>query len=132
MEKQANDQLKEDKESYDLHIQRKLKAFDKNFSKSRKDYHTATFDLQSVLHTPCSNVSQVYYNRKLNCYNSSFYSLADGRGTCFMWNETEGKRGSSEIGTCILTYVRSLPPTTAHVYLVKIEIDLFLLQYYMQ
>ncbi|KAK3085282.1 hypothetical protein FSP39_001017 [Pinctada imbricata] len=114
-EKEGNlsDELKK---RYEDHIQRKNKArdeksSDKAYAKSNPAYHCATFDLQSVLHTPCSNVSQVYYKRKLNCYNLSVYSLGNSDATCFMWNETEGKRGSNEIGTCLLMYIRSLPIT---------------------
>ncbi|KAJ8319696.1 hypothetical protein KUTeg_002739 [Tegillarca granosa] len=94
---------------------REEKTLDKNFAKENATYHAATFDLQSVLHTPCSNVSQVYYKRKLNCYNLSVYSLGDSSGTCFMWNETEGKRGSDEISTCLVMYIKSLLLTTSHV-----------------
>lgn len=56
---------------------------------------------------PCSLVSQVYYKRKLSCYNLSFYSLGD-KGTCFLWNETDGERGSCEVATCLHKYVTSL------------------------
>lgn len=104
------------KQQYQDHINRKIRAreekqFDKDFAKKNPKYHTVTFDLQSVLQIPCSNVSQVYYKRKLNCYNLSVYSLADTKATCFMWNETEGNRGANEIATSILLYIKSLPQT---------------------
>ena len=107
-------------QSYDEHIQRKERAraekdVDKQLSKESGSYHTATFDLEAVLQVPCSLVSQVYYNRKLCCYNLSVYSLKDGNATCYLWNETEGKRGSCEIATCILMYIKSLPAATTHV-----------------
>ena len=35
--------------------------------------------------------------------------------TCYLWNETEGKRGSNEIGTCLYQYLQSLPNTDKHV-----------------
>jgi len=54
-------------------------------------------------------VSQLYYKGTLNCFNLSVYSLGDKRATCFMWNETEGKRGASEIATCLRMYLSSLP-----------------------
>ena len=48
------------------------KEQDKERAKSNKNYHVATFDLEAVLTTLCSLVSQAYYKRKLCCYNLSF------------------------------------------------------------
>ena len=42
----------------------KKKQFDKDYAQKNLFYHTVTFDLQAVLHCPCSNVSQVYYKRQ--------------------------------------------------------------------
>lgn len=75
----------------------------------------ATIDLEAVLTTPCSLVSQAYYKRKLCCCNLSFYSLRNNKGTCYLWNETEGERGSSEVGTCLYKYVNSFPPHISHI-----------------
>jgi hypothetical protein len=102
------------KTEFEEHQKRKTlargeKDLDKSFAKKKHTYHAATFDLEAVLPVPCSLVSQVYYKRKLSCYNLSVYSLADGKTTCFMWNESEGKRGSCEIATCLLLYLKSLP-----------------------
>ena len=120
-QQEENGTLTEDaKRLYAQHISRKIRAreekqFDKDYSKKNMFYHTVTFDLQAVLHCPCSNVSQVYYKRKLNCYNLSVYSLGNAKATCFMWNETEGNRGSNEIASSLLLYLKSLPSTTSHV-----------------
>ena len=75
------------KENYIEHQKRKIqgreeKQRDKEKAKKDKSYQAVTFDLEAVLPTPCSLVSQVYYKRKLSCYNLSFYSLGD-KGTCF-------------------------------------------------
>ena len=43
--------------------------------------------------------------RKLCCYNLSVYSAGDKKGTCFLWSEIEGKRGSNEISTCLSLYL---------------------------
>ena len=107
---------------YNEHMDRKIKAreekqFHKDYAKKTLSYHTATFDLQAVLQTPCSNVSQAYYKRKLNSFNLSVYSLGDARATCFTWNETDGNRGADEIATSILLYIKSLPPTIRDVVL---------------
>lgn len=111
-----------DQLNYNEHIRRKEesrieKENDKKKAKSDTSTYVATFDLQAVLQTPCSNVSQTYYKRKLNSFNLTVYSLADSKGTCYVWNETHGQRGSSEIGTCIMTHLNSLPANVQHVIL---------------
>ena len=63
---------------------REEKQFDKDYAKTNLFYHTLTFDLQAVLHCPCSNVSQV---------NLPVYSLGNAEATCLMWNETECNKG---------------------------------------
>ncbi len=105
--------LKKDQDSYDDHqtwkIQaREKKEKDKERAIKDKTSHVSTFDLEAVLTTPCSLVSQLYYKRKLNVYNLTTYSLADKKGTCYMWDETNGKRGSCEIGTCLYLHLSSL------------------------
>lgn len=57
------------------HGAREEKQFDKDYAKKNMLYHTVTFDLQAVLHCECSNVSQVYYNRKLMVH--FLYQLAN-------------------------------------------------------
>ncbi len=58
-----------------------------------------TFDLQSVLQIPFGDASPLYYKRKLCLYNLTLYqSKLQNDAYCFLWNETDGKRGSSEIG----------------------------------
>ena len=68
----------ETKTIYDQHITRKIRAreqkrVDKDHAKAKNDTMVATFDLQAVLQTPCSLVSQIYYMRKLSSYSLSIY-----------------------------------------------------------
>ena len=63
-------------------------------------------DLQSVLTTPCGRVSALYYSRKLAVYNFAVYNQANGEGYCMMWDETQGKRGSNEIGSLLYLYLK--------------------------
>lgn len=107
-------------EEFQQHQERKRKAReeknkDKIKSQESIKYHTATFHLEAVLSTPCSLVSQLYYKRKLSCYNLSVYSLGNHRATCYMWNECDGQRGSCEIGTCLNLYIGSLSPSVEHI-----------------
>ena len=76
-------------------------------------FHSCTFDLEAVLSTPCSLVGEFYYKRKLSCYNLSFYSFGDRKGICYLWDESQGGRGSSEIGSCLLMYISRLTDHTS-------------------
>lgn len=61
----------------------------------------ATMDFQSVLSIPQSAKSAFYYKRKLCQYNLTMYIEGGSREAyCFTWTEMDGKRGSSEIGSC--------------------------------
>lgn len=108
------------KEAFSKHQERKIKAReekreDKEKAKNSKELFVATFDLQAVLQTPCSLVSQLYYMRKLSCYNLSIYNLANNNATCYLWSEIDAQRGSCEIATCLYLQLLSLPSSTKHV-----------------
>lgn len=86
---------------------REEKAKDKQWAKEDKSFIVATFGLQAVLTTPCSLVSELYYSRKLCCYNLTVYNLGDKQVFFHLWDETDGKRGSCEIATCLLKSTQS-------------------------
>lgn len=65
-----------------------------------------------MLTTPCSLVSELYYSRKLCCYNLTFYSLSDKHVTCHLWDETQRKRDSCEIATCLMKQTQSVCSST--------------------
>ena len=121
-EKRYGELTTERETEYKEHIERKKeareeKAKDKELSKQNDEIHCATFDLEAVLATPCSNVSQVHYKRKLAVYNLTVYSVGDKEATCYVWDETEGRKGSCEVGTCLIRYMKSLPQDVKHVIL---------------
>nr|CAI5857563.1 unnamed protein product [Callosobruchus analis] len=59
---------------------------------------------------PSSDVSPMYYSRKLCGYNLTIYKGAPPNNAyCYTWSEVNGARGSIEIATCIFQYIRSLP-----------------------
>ncbi len=112
--KLRNSKEKEDQILYEKHLKDARRAqdekkHDKEISQSDDTYKCFTFDLQKVLYTPCSNVSSMYYTRKLSYYNLTTLDLKTKDGSCFTWDETNGMRGSSEIGTCINTLLTSMP-----------------------
>ena len=121
-EKRCGELTAEREKVYQEHVKRKIEAReekgkDKELSKQNDSVHCVTFDLEAVLDTQCSNVSQVHYKRKLAVYNLTVYSLGDREATCYVWDETEGRKGSCEIGTCLSRYIQSLPQDVKHVIL---------------
>lgn len=105
---------------YTDHMKRKtLARQEKNNDKIRaendKSFTSITFDLQAVLYSPCSNVSSFFYTRKFATYNLTFYDMDKKHGSCYLWNETHGNRGSDEIGTILLRHMKSLEPSITHV-----------------
>lgn len=90
-------------------LARNEKSAHKQEALENDSFKSFTFDLQSVLYTPCSEVSSFYYTRKLNCYNFTIYDQGSREGVCYFWDETEGERGTSEIGTALWTHLLTLP-----------------------
>lgn len=99
--------------SYDKHLSNKTIArLNKNADKERAlndpKYFVAVFDLQKVLTSPQSEVSSFYYKRKYATYNFTIFDIGNKQGYCYMWTESEGNRGSNEIGTCLLKFIALL------------------------
>jgi hypothetical protein len=81
---------------------------------SNGEFLTATFDLQSLLQVPSGQTNMLYYKRKLTLYNLTVYDGSQN-GYCFLWPETDGKRGSNEIGSIIYKYLENLPKSVKEV-----------------
>ena len=102
------------RQNYEDHINRKndcnlAKEGDKKRAAAEESFITTTFDPQRVLQIPSSDVSQMYYSRKICVYNLTIYEGTSGEGHCFCWNELNGKRGSNEVGSMWLHWIQSLP-----------------------
>uniref|UniRef100_A0A6P7G7I4 Uncharacterized protein LOC114338671 n=1 Tax=Diabrotica virgifera virgifera TaxID=50390 RepID=A0A6P7G7I4_DIAVI len=101
---------------YVQHIMRKeecmnAKADDKEKCQQHKEFMCCTFDLQSVLQIPSSDVSSMYYSLKVCMYNFTIYELREPNDAfCYGWTELQGKRGSSEVGSCLLNYINQMNP----------------------
>nr|CAI5861067.1 unnamed protein product [Callosobruchus analis] len=97
-------------EEYQQHLRnkelsRQIKNNDKESARSNPLQVSVVFDLQQVLSVPKSNVGVSYYKLKLSTYNFTMYNLLSKECQCFMWNECIARRGSSEIGSCLLKFV---------------------------
>ncbi|CAG9822128.1 unnamed protein product [Phaedon cochleariae] len=101
-------------ENYQAHIRRRdeanaAKKSDKERAMTDNNFVSVTFDLQSILQIPSSDVSLMYYSRKLCAYNLTIYEAASQEAHCYTWIEINGQRGSSEIGTCLVKWIQNLP-----------------------
>lgn len=107
--------------NYQSHVLRKedcnaAKIRDKERALNDNTFVCSTFDLQGVLQLPTSDVSPMYYSRKLCTYTLTIYELAPPNiAFCYVWTETNGKRGSLEIGTCLYKYIEQLSETVTEI-----------------
>ena len=59
-------------------------------------------------------MSQLYC-RNLSVYKFTIYDQVTKDGFAYVWDETNGQRGSSEIGICFVKHILSLPKKCKHV-----------------
>lgn len=115
-------------ETYDMHITEKTicrleKKEDRN--NINETNICAVYDLQAIMQCPKGETSSFYYVSKLNCINFTIAELtkktlkmrnnsdAEDLGAynnvyCYFWDETQAKRGSNEIGSCVYEYIKNL------------------------
>uniref|UniRef100_A0A6P7H5S2 Uncharacterized protein LOC114346528 n=1 Tax=Diabrotica virgifera virgifera TaxID=50390 RepID=A0A6P7H5S2_DIAVI len=106
----TTEEKNEIEEEYQTHIRnkevaRQLKHADKEEAKLNSELCAAVFDLEQILPVPKCNIGLTYYKLKLSTYNFTVYNMADGEGYCYMWYESIGKRGCSEIGSCLINFI---------------------------
>ena len=100
-------------EAYTRHIQekekvRELKTNAKEKASKSKDHCAAVFDLQQVIYVPRSFRSELFYKRRLACYNFTIYDLASRDGYCFLAHEGQTRRGSCEIASHLNTFLQKM------------------------
>lgn len=73
-------------------------------------------DLQQTLATPRMSTNVAYYKRKMWTYNFGIHNLRKyTKSHLYVWNEAIAKRGSSEIGSCLLHYVQHYIPDNVEI-----------------
>lgn len=113
--KSAKSQSKDMVINYENRIGRREESFaakklDKKRTTNNQYFCSATFDLQCVHQIPSSEVSVMYYSRKLCAYNLALYeATSPNNAFCFLWTEVNGQKGSSEIGSAFLKWIYQLP-----------------------
>jgi len=71
----------------------------KNTSKDAVDM--ITYDFQKNLETPNLFHNDVYYPRQLLTYSFGIQNCVATHGYLYLWDETTGKKGSSEVASCL-------------------------------
>ena len=85
---------------------RSVKKGDEEIAKNaRETTSMIIFDFQKVLSTPKSEASSLYCKRKLSVYNFTIFYIARHEGYCYVWRESDAKKGSNEVATCLLHYI---------------------------
>ncbi|XP_063216479.1 uncharacterized protein LOC134527593 [Bacillus rossius redtenbacheri] len=102
-----------DRESYLTYMNEKYATYaeykeDTKETKENASLIVASFDLQRVLTTPHSDSTLMYYARKYAFYNLTVYENRNGRGTCYVWGECDGRKGSTEISTCVSLWLQDI------------------------
>ena len=83
----------------------KLKAATLEARKSDSKLLCFTFDLQKTQPIPYINTSVAFYKRQLWMYNLGINNRRNNKGSMFVWQETEAKRGSCEVASAIFEYI---------------------------
>lgn len=66
-----------------------------------------SFDLEKALAFPKLTTSVAYYKRNLYVYNFGCHDFNKNISHMFVWPETEGSRGSQEISSCLVKYIKT-------------------------
>ena len=71
------------------------------------DTYVGTFDLQKALPFPKLTTSVAYYKRNMYVYNCGIHSFNNSTGYMYVWDETNGGRGSHDISTCVVKHLKT-------------------------
>ena len=104
---------------WELHLRKAKRAYqqlkeDTALSKSDANTMVVTFDLQQSFPTPVLTTNVVFYKRQLWTYNLGIHDCRSDSGHMFVWHEGIASRGSHDIGSCILRYIKDTSPTATH------------------
>ncbi|XP_062565031.1 uncharacterized protein LOC134227504 [Armigeres subalbatus] len=117
----SGEQKSEVEASRDAHHNQAQEAYrqkrnDVNFAKSNVHFRTASFDLQKCLATPHLTTGIAYYKRQLYTLNLTVFSTHNGTNhvNCYIWDESKARRGSQEIGSCLLKDLNGMDECVTH------------------
>jgi len=99
-------QIQYDEHLFNKEVVRRIKNADKERASIEPGFCVAVFDLEKVLTTPQGETSTFYYKRKFATYNFTIYDIGKREGFCYIWNESDAKRGANEIATCLYMFLK--------------------------
>ena len=76
-------------------------------AESTLDTETISFDFKQNIPYPHLPVGEIFYARQLWLYIFGITSGKTGKCTIYAWTESEGKRGSNEVITCVNHYIEN-------------------------
>lgn len=94
-------------EDYEQHQKNKINARQEKEKDKAEAEHVYCMDLQKVLLSPHSNVSSLYYKRKLCVHNFTIYNLKNHDGFCYIWHEGEGDITAQEFASVVCNFILS-------------------------
>lgn len=104
----------------ELHLRKAEKAresLNSDKDKASTDVYCSSFDLQKALPFPKLSTSIAYYKRNLYMYNLGIHSFNTGVGHMYVWNETQGGRGSQDISSIVRKHLIQYASTHKHIIL---------------
>ena len=93
---------------FNNHIAEKNAARAEKEKDTKNEEFVFTMDLESVLLSPTSNVSAMYYKTKLIVHNFTIYHMRSHCGYCFVWNESEGCITANEFTTFVTNFIENI------------------------
>ena len=110
------------KDEYNLHLKnnqsaKTLLGHARNLAKIDHSIRVIDYDLQKALPTPKNAVGPMYYMCRLNVCNFTVYNFIDKKGSCHLWNESIGNKGSNEIASFLyLNYKKMSEMGTSQIF----------------
>lgn len=100
-------------ERFEQHVAEKNKVREikdnlKSAAEVNKNSLVATFDLEQVIYLPKSNRCEIFYKRRLSCYNFTVFELNSRKADCYVWHEGIGGRGANEIASNLVHYLENV------------------------
>ena len=87
---------------------------DTALSQASEDVDMITFDLQQSLPTPKLATNIVFYKRQMWTYNLGIHDCSNAKAFMFMWPESTASRGSQEVCSCVMKYLRMRNSSASH------------------
>lgn len=114
--KRPHERTPEAARRYEKHIEDKkisqdLKAADidliKNSPELQKTLCVLSCDLEKVLMCPKSENGEFFYRSRLSVFNFTIFVSGDQEGFCYTWDQTIARKGSAEISSCLLLFIKA-------------------------